>query len=150
MATHKNVCSFLASLHEKTESFVIDFSPPRLQITLAPLLIPLGACRKGGQLHLWLQKQVYHCLAALSWLVGPLTRNAPMRQSGAIGAWRLAAGSDNLLGDMEKRAMKDSQPLVDTSVEPPNLPIQRELCNPAVSMVAGFQDSSSPRVISLD
>lgn len=104
MATHKNVCSFLAVLHEKTESFVIDFSLPRLQITLAPLLIPLGACRKRGQLHLWLQKQVYHCLAALSWLVGPLTRNAPMRQSGAIGAWRLAAGSDNLLGDVEKKS----------------------------------------------
>lgn len=42
-------------------------------------------------------EQVYHCLGALSWLVGPLTWNVLMRQSGVVGAWQLAAGRDNLL-----------------------------------------------------
>lgn len=95
MATHKNV---LPCFMKKPESFVIDFffPLPRLQITLAPPLIPLGQCRKRGQLHLRLPKQVYHCLDALSWLVGPLTWNVRVRQSGAIGAWRLAAGRDNV------------------------------------------------------
>lgn len=41
---------------------------------------------------------MYHCLGALSWLVGPLAWNAAVRQSGAAGAWWLAAGGGNLLG----------------------------------------------------
>lgn len=88
-------------------SFVIDFFfppfSPRLVLRLLQrlLLILLGVRwmeeteqkerqRKGGQLHLQLPKQVYHCLGALSRLVHPLTWNAPMRQSGAADAWRLA------------------------------------------------------------
>lgn len=47
---------------------------------------------KRGQLHLRLLRQVYHCLGALPRLVQPRTWNAPMRQSGAAGAWRLVAG----------------------------------------------------------
>lgn len=43
-------------------------------------------------------EQVYHRLGALSRLVGLLTWNVAVRQSGAAGAWRLASGGDNLLG----------------------------------------------------
>lgn len=119
-----SVLLFLPRFTRTAGSFVIDFffppppfpsllfpSPPRLQITPAPPLIPLGVrCKekrkkeKRGQLHLRLPKQVYHCLGALSRLVNPLTWNAPMRQSGATGAWRLAAGRDNLPGDTQRGA----------------------------------------------
>lgn len=137
MAAHKYVCSsFLAALHENGGVVCHRFlfpppslpfpslpfsSPPRLQITPAPPLIPLGVrCKekrkkKRGQLHLRLPKQVYHCLGALSRLVDPLTWNAPMRQSGATGAWRLAAGRDNLPGDTQRGATtEDFQPIADT------------------------------------
>lgn len=120
-------------------SLIFFFPLPRLQITLAPPLIPLGQCRKRGQLHLRLPKQVYHCLDALSWLVGPLTWNVRVRQSGAIGAWRLAAGRDNLHWDTEQWATKDFQPLVDTSLKPQTIPIKREPCDSVASTVAGFK-----------
>lgn len=71
------------------------------------LLIPLGACRKKRAATPAAAEQVYHCLGALSWLVDPLTWNVPMRQSGATGAWRHAAGRDNLLSDAEQRVEKD-------------------------------------------
>lgn len=94
---------FLAVLHEKkkkkkAESFVIDFffPLPRLQITLP--LIPLGARReKRGQLHLRLPNKCITVWVLCPGLSGPLTWNVPMRQSGATGAWRLAAVRDNLL-----------------------------------------------------
>ena len=84
---------------KKAKSFVIEFSLPRLQITLASprCLIPLGEHRKRGQLHLWLLNKCITVWVLCPGLSGPLTWNVPMRQSGAIGAWQLAAGRDNLL-----------------------------------------------------
>lgn len=92
----KSSVLFLPRFMRKAESFVIDFfslpSDYACSFTNASRIVqekrtatPVAA------------EQVYHCLGALSWLVSPLTWNAPMRQSGAIGAWRLAAGRDNLL-----------------------------------------------------
>lgn len=113
-----SVLLFLPRFTRTAGSFVIDSPPPFLPFP--SLLFPASSSdyscsstnasgsalqrKKGGQLHLWLLKQVYHCLGALSWLVDPLTWNAPMRQSGATGAWRLAAGRDNLPGDTQRGA----------------------------------------------
>lgn len=104
MTTHKNASSFSCCASwkkkkkKKAESFVIDFffPLPRLQITLP--LIPLGARReKRGQLHLRLPNKCITVWVLCPGLSGPLTWNVPMRQSGATGAWRLAAVRDNLL-----------------------------------------------------
>lgn len=89
------VLFLLCSVGKKAKSFVIDFSLPRLQIT--PPLIPLGERRKRGQLHLRLPNKCITVWVLCPGLSSPLTWNVPMRQSGAIGACRLAAGRDNLL-----------------------------------------------------
>lgn len=64
-------------------------------------------------------EQVYHCLGALSRLVGPLTWNVAVRHSGAAGAWRLAAGGDDLLGGGGPPDAARHSP---TSTPPPPIP----------------------------
>lgn len=120
MATHKKLGSFLATLHEKSRVichwffFPASLSDYSCSFTNASRIVQEKRTATPAA-----AEQVYHRLGALSWLVGPLTWNALMRQSGAIGAWRLAAGRDNLLWDTEQRATKDIQPLVDASLKNP-------------------------------
>lgn len=138
MATHKNVCSFLATLHEKSRVICHWFFPASPSDYSCSFTNTSRIVRRKRTATPAAAEQVYHCLGALSWLVGPLTWNAPMRQSGAIGAWRLAAGRDNLLWDTEQRAKKDIQPVVDTSLKARDIQTQREPCDTDVSIVAGF------------
>lgn len=131
--THKKMAVlFLLCSMKKSQVICHWFFPASPEITLAPpqRLIPLGERRKRGQLHLRLLNKCITVWALCPGLSGPLTWNVPMRQSGAIGAWQLAAGGDNLLWDMEKRAAKDFVAPVDTSLKPWDMPIQsrRESC----------------------
>lgn len=113
--------------------------------------MPLGERRKkGGQLHLRLPNKCITVWVLCPGLSGPLTWNVPMRQSGAIGAWRLAAGRDNLLWDTEQRAAKDFPPLVNTSLKPWDVPTHSEPWDTAAGTEAGFWNSSTPGVTSVD
>lgn len=127
MKKKKKGCSFLTMLHEKSQVICHWFFTALPEITLAPpqSLIPLGERRKRGQLHLWLLNKCITVWVLCPGLSGPLTWNVPMRQSGAIGAWQLAAGRDNLLRDMEQRAAKDFVAPVNTSLKPWDMPIQK-------------------------
>lgn len=109
---------FNKTVMSKKLSFVVwrkshlSFALPSLQNTFTPpqLLIPQEDLREREKLHLWLQNK---CITV--WVCCPDSSaspawNAPRRQSGATGAWRLAAGRDNLPRDREQRAAKALRP----------------------------------------
>ena len=140
---HKNVgqirwahsCSALIVLREKAKSFVIDFIPPALPRDCSCSSHRAHYLwgrerereRKGGQLHLWMLNKCITVWALCPGLSGLRTWNVPVRQSGAAGAWQLAAGGDNLLSGGERGgAAEDSPPPVDTSLRPWDVPVQRE------------------------
>ncbi|KAM7379446.1 hypothetical protein PAMP_004995 [Pampus punctatissimus] len=87
---------------------------PQWQLNRPTEAYILEEWRKRGQLHLRLLNKCITVWALCPGLSGSLAWNVPMRQSGAIGAWQLAAGRDNLLRDTEQRAAKDFVALVDT------------------------------------
>lgn len=134
------VLFLMCFMKKKASHLSLIFPLPRLQITLAPprRLIPLGERRKRGQLHLWLLNKCITVWVLCPGLSGPLTWNVPMRQSGAIGAWQLAAGRDNLLWGTKQRVVTDFPPMVDAPLNPWDLPIQREPCDKVAGTMADF------------
>lgn len=138
---------------KKKKSFVTGFSLPCLQITLTPprRLIPLGERRKRGQLHLRLPNKCITVWVLCPGLSGPLTWNVPMRQSGATGAWRLAAGRDNLFWGTERRPAKWLSTPSRHFSKAPDMPIYRERAMWHVGVHGGcFLNSTSPGVTSVD